>query len=51
MKVTNTEMGRVVFVSNNLIEVVATLFFDNLKKIRNNAYRTFLNLSEFTFGC
>jgi len=51
LKVAGTEMGRVIFVSNNLIEVTATLFFDEVKKIRENAYRTLLNLSEFTFGC
>ena len=51
LKVAGTEMGRVIFVSNNLIEVTATLFFDDVKKIRENAYRTLLNLSEFTFGC
>lgn len=51
LKMAGTEMGRVIFVSNNLIEVTATLFFDDIKAIRENAYRTLLNLSEFTFGC
>jgi uncharacterized protein YeeX (DUF496 family) len=49
--VAGTEMGRVIFVSNNLIEVTANLFNDQEKKIRDNAYRSLLNLAEFTFGC
>lgn len=50
LKVTNTEMGRVIFVSNNLVEVVATLFNDPEETIRNNAYVCLLNLAQFTFG-
>lgn len=48
--VAGTEMGRVIFVSNNLIEVTATLFNDPVKQIRENAYKSLLNLAEFTFG-
>ena len=50
LKVTNTEMGRVIFVSNNLIEVTATLFNDPVTQIRNNAYVCLINLAKFTFG-
>lgn len=50
LKIANTEMGRVVFVQNNLIEVTASLFDDPEKQIRNNAYTCFINLAQFTFG-
>ena len=50
LKVTNTEMGRVIFVSNDLINVTANLFNDPVTQIRNNAYVCLINLAQFTFG-
>lgn len=50
LKVTNTEMGRVIFVSNNLIDVTAALFNDPVTQIRDNAYVCLINLAQFTFG-
>jgi hypothetical protein len=50
LKIAGTEMGRVVFVQNHLIEVTAQLFDDPEKSIRNNAYCCFINLAQFTFG-
>lgn len=43
-------MGRVIFVSNNLIEVTAALFNDPVTQIRHNAYVCLINLAQFTFG-
>lgn len=50
LKVTNVEMGRVVFVANTLVQVTASLFDDPVKKIRHNAYTCLINLAQFTFG-
>ena len=50
LKVTNVEMGRVVFVANTLIQVTASLFDDQVKQIRHNAYTCLINLAQFTFG-
>lgn len=45
VKIASTEMGRVVFVQNQLIEVTASLFDDPVKEIRHNAYTCFINLA------
>lgn len=50
LKVTNVEMGRVVFVANALVQVTASLFDDPVKSIRHNAYTCLINLAQFTFG-
>ena len=45
LKICNTEMGRVVFVQNQLIELTASLFDDPVMQIRHNAYTCFINLA------
>jgi len=50
LKVANTEKGREILVTQQIVRDVRRLFDDGVVKIRQNAYDCLINLAQFTYG-
>jgi hypothetical protein len=50
IKVATTEKGRMILIEEEIIPKVRDLFNDEVVQIRANAYKTLINVAEFTFG-
>ena len=50
IKVATTEKGRYILIEDEIIPRVKDLFNDEVVQIRANAYKTLINVAEFTFG-